>query len=150
MFKDSLPSISIIGGLALIVAIFTGSQHTISWSSTTTVAQVVKEFNFNKQCKAHVWGVPAEALPEISEGEVLGFISRLYVASDESSKLHQTLETAVGTRRVPECTHIKVSKTNVAGGQGGVQLELRFGSSQSNLWYLGDETLPGFTVPLEL
>jgi len=148
MFKESLISFVIIGGFALILMTFTSGQHVKGFTNTTTVAAVVEDFNCTKHLKARAWDVSVETMPEISEEEVLASLGRQYAAADVSSDQRQTLEEAICTQRLPVCTHIRVAESDVLDSE--VQLELRFGHSETSHWYLGVGKLSSFSVPVEL
>jgi len=147
MFKDSSPLLTLIGGVAVIYLIFAGSRHAEWWSNTTTIAQVVEDFNSTKNIKARALDVSAEAMPAISEEEVLAFLGRQYDLSGSSSEQRRILETALRTRRLPVCTYIKVSKTDLLDSPSGVQLELCLNQSKTGSL----NTIDGnFTIPCEL
>ena len=114
------------------------------------MAQFVEEFNDTKRIIASTGNVPVETIPEISEEDLLASMGQLYAASDVTAEQKQTLEAAISTKRLPVCTHVRVSETGGLDSQEKAHLELRFVHSETSHWLLGDGMLPGFGVPLKL
>ena len=150
MLLDRLISFSIIGGSALILLGLIGGQYVEAFSNTTTVAQVVKDFNDTKHFKARALRVPVPAMPEVSHEKIMETIGRLYAASDASSNRREMFEEAICTHRLPVSTNVSVLETGRLDSEAEVQLELRFGYFETNHWYLGSRKFAGFAVPLEL
>ena len=150
MLKDNLATLTIIGGIALIYLTFAGSQHAKRCSNTMPVAQFVEEFNDTRRIIASAGNVPVETIPQISEEDLLASLGQLYAASDATAGQKQTLETAISTKRLPVCTHVRVSGTGELDAQEHARLELRFVHSETSHWFSRDGILPGFAVPLEL